>query len=162
MRRRYVWVILAVSGFALAAPALWLLPRPSIPSQIRKQAAFTIFTPDSSEVEVQHESVKYDTNLKLLSYTVRLLDTHITMSEQATPDSFNDVPQAYEKVVAGMNTYERFDTILGTVYLTRPQQLAGKQAAVLNTKGTLLFAKPDNDLSADQWRQFFGVLAVIK
>jgi hypothetical protein len=86
----------------------------------------------------------------------------MVLSEQPTPDSFTDVPQVYDKVVDSMQEYQKFDVDVGTVHLTRPPSLNGKQAAVLNTKGTLLFAKPDKDLSEDQWRRFFNSFVVEK
>jgi len=70
--------------------------------------------------------------------------------------------QDYDKVVTSMNGYGKFDCDSGTVHLTRPKDLAGKQAAVMNAKGTLMFVKPASDLSEDQWRKLFNGLEVIK
>jgi hypothetical protein len=104
---------------------------------------------------VDRKTVKYDSGLKLLSFTASVGGISTVFSEQPTPDSFNDAPQIYDKVLERMNDYSKFDVVAGTVHLTRPSDLGGKQAAVMNTKGTLLFAKPDRDLSTDQWRRLF-------
>ncbi len=139
-----------------------LAPKPPIPSRIKQQVVSTLFIPTGHNFVVDRESVKYDIQLKLLTYNVLESGTQVVVSEQATPDSFTDVPQAYQKVLDGMNDYLDFDVNVGSAHLTRPSQLGGKQTAVLNAKGTLLFAKPAADLPDDQWRQFFKAMEVVK
>jgi hypothetical protein len=154
--RRWYWLTLAsVAGAgAITMLVLLALPKPPIPHRLQKQLTSTLFVPTSGKIN--HGSAKYDPQLRLLSYIVTAQGDSVTVSEQASPESFTDVPQAYQKVVDGMNDYSDFDTGIGTVHLTRPASLHGKQAAVLNAKGTLMFAKPDHDLSIDRWRRFFN------
>jgi hypothetical protein len=40
-------------------------------------------------------------------------------------------------------------------------KVSGKQTAVTNTKGTLLFAQANQDMSSDDWRKFFAQFAVV-
>jgi hypothetical protein len=146
-----VFVVMGI----ITITALLLAPKNPLPGTIRKQANFVILAPVSGPAAVDRESAKYDTSLKLLSYNVALDGVQVVVSQQPTPESFSDIPQVYDKVLSNMNEYLKFDVIVGTVHVTRPKDLAGKQAAVMNTKGTLFFAKPDKDLSEEQWRRFF-------
>jgi hypothetical protein len=71
-----------------------------------------------------------------------------------------NIPGALGKFVEAMNNYQSFETTVGTVHLTKPKSQNGKQAAVLNIKGTLLFARAESNLSDDQWQAFFNHLQV--
>lgn len=144
----------AVIGLIIIS-VLLIAPKNPLPGAIRKQVNYVILAPVSGATVVDRESTKFDTKLKLLSFNATLNDIKMVISQQPTPDSFSDIPQVYDKVVANMNEYSKFDVIVGTVHLTRPKDLGGKQAAVINTKGTLMFVKPDKDLTDDQWRLFF-------
>lgn len=156
LRKSFLISVAALTVLGIIVITILLLgPKNPLPSTVRKQANFVILAPVSGPVKVDRESAKYDTALKLLSYKSMFNGVKIVVSEQSTPDSFIDIPQVYDKVVANMQEYSKFDVIAGTVHLTRPKDLGGKQAAVINTKGTLLFAKPTSDLSNDQWRLFF-------
>jgi hypothetical protein len=159
-----MWLIMGVVlAVGLIVVGIMLLaPKPPIPGPIKKQVTSTLIVPQLADVTIDRQSVKYDDKLKLLSYTADVYGISTVISEQPTPDSFTDIPQVYDKVTASMNEYSKFDTDIGTVHITRPKELDGKQAAVLNTKGTLLFAKPERDLSDEQWRKFFGSFEVEK
>jgi hypothetical protein len=141
---------------------LLLAPKSPLPNSIVKQASYVVLAPLSGPVTVDRDSAKYDAKLSLLSYNVMLDGVKVVVSQQPTPDSFTDIPQVYDKVVANMNEYQKFDVIVGTVHLTRPKDLGGKQAAVINTKGTLLFAKPDAELTDNQWRMFFKSIDALR
>ena len=153
-------LIVAILGGAI----LWLRQAHPIPRYITSQINHIILYPDAnSGVTVDTSSFKYDDANKLLSYSAKMGGTAITVSEQATPESFTDIPQAYDKFVSGLGEYGSFDSSLGKVYLTHPKDLNGQQSAVMNTKGTLLFIHPTNgDLSDDQWRKIFNGLRVVK
>ena len=137
-------------------------PKSVVPAAITRAITSTILVPKSNDVVVAGESIKYDTSLKLLSYAAIAYGVPTVVSEQPTPESFIDIPQVYDKVVANMNEYSTFDSATGTVHLTRPKDLGGKQAAVMNAKGTLMFVKPARDLSNDQWRRLFNNLEIVK
>jgi hypothetical protein len=146
----------------VVAAGIALAPKPVLPKSITKQTTFTVFVPTTSEIMVDTASTKYDAKLKLLSYNATVNGIHIVLSMQPTPESFADIPQFYDKVVAKMNEYSKFESINGTVHLTRPIDLGGKQTAVVDTKGTLIFVKPESDLTDDQWRQFFKNIDVLR
>ncbi len=86
----------------------------------------------------------------------------MTITEQATPSGFTDIPQAYDKFINSLSGYFSFGSVNGTVNLVRPHNLNGEQAAVINDKGTLMFIHPMQDLPPDVWRQLFNNLTVIK
>jgi len=153
--------VIGLAGLGIAAiVVLLLLPKPPIPGSIKKQLASTLLVPKDSRFLVDRQSAKYDASLKLLTFNTTVFGKQVVISEQPSPSTFTDIPDYYSKLVNGMNDYSDFDTAVGTIHLTRPIQLGGKQAAVLNAKGTLLFAKSATDLSDDQWRQFFNTFDI--
>lgn len=152
----FVAIGLIVIGVMLVAP------KPPVPLEIKRAVTSTLLVPKVREVAVERKSMKYDKKIKLLTYTTKAFGVTAVISQQPTPESFIDIPQVYDKVVSGMNEYSKFDSDSGTVHLTRPKELGGKQAAVMNAKGTLMFVKPETDLSEDQWRKMFNNLEIIK
>jgi hypothetical protein len=159
-----LWLIvgsLAAIGLVVIVVML-LAPKPPVPVDVKRAVTSTILVPQAREVDVSRESMAYNSQLKLLSFTTVAFGVKAVVSEQPTPESFIDIPQVYDKVVTNMNEYSKFDSDSGTVHLTRPKDLGGKQAAVMNAKGTLMFVKPERDLSDDQWRKLFNGLEVIK
>ena len=159
---RWYWRIIAGLSAAgiIAAVVMLTLPKPPIPGAIKQQLTSTLMLPNTSRYPVARSSTKYDTGLKLLTFDVTAFHSKLIVSEQPTPDQFVDVPAVYQKVLDGMSDYADFDVSLGTVHLTTSPQLHGGQTAVLNAKGTLVFAKPATGLSEDQWHQFFTSFAV--
>lgn len=89
-------------------------------------------------------------------------NTQLTITQQATPSVFSDVPQYFPTLITRLNEYSSFGSIYGTVHLTKPKELNGQQQAVLNTSGTLMFVHPSHNLSDDTWRRFFNGLQVVK
>lgn len=157
------WRYLAPSvfgGLVIVLLLVLLHKGPPIPAKISSQLTSTLMLPQDPNFQVESGTAKYDKGLALLSYDVKAFGSTLTVSEQPTPQSFVDVPAAYQKVIENMNSYEDFNVATGTVYLTTPPQLAGKQAGVLNSSGTLTFVKPSGRLSDAQWRRFFTTFAV--
>jgi hypothetical protein len=146
-----VFTVLTATGIAL------LVMRPVLPKTISKQITFTLLVP-SHEISQVRQTAKFDGSLGQLSYIVKIGQNQITVSEQATPENFTLVPQAYDKVVEGMKPYDSFETSLGKISIAK---VSGKQTAVTNTKGTLLFAQANQDMSSDDWRKFFAQFAVV-
>lgn len=159
----YAKIAFLVVIVAVVAGSAWLLwPKPVIPANIQKQLTSTLLLPQGSQYPVNRGSVKFDPSLSLLSFKLTAFDMQISISEQPTPESFTDVPEVYQKVLGSMDNYYDFDTPTGTVYLTVPPQLNGKQTAVENAAGTLLFAKPSSNFGQSQWRQLFDSIAVVQ
>jgi hypothetical protein len=162
-RKSMLWILAIIAITASVVLVLWATKtKPIISNSIRSKVSSVVLVPNGDGVVVDKATVVYDSSLKLLSYKLTYSGTNLVASEQPSPDTFTDLPQAYDKVLANMNEYSKFETDTGTVHLTKPTDLKGKQAAVLNTKGTLMFVKPSSNLTDDQWRTFFKNLQVIK
>jgi hypothetical protein len=159
---RFWLVSISIIIVAVAIVGVLVWRKPFIPGKIKGSVTSTIFVPAGPQVKNQSATVKYDSSLKLLSYQSIAYGVNTTVSEQPTPQNFIDIPEVYDKVVTSYNQYENFDTAAGTVYLTRPKNQNGRQVAVMNSKGTLMFVKADRDLSDDQWRKFFNNLQIVK
>jgi hypothetical protein len=161
MKQGSYWLIGLVIITVAVTAAMLLKPKPFLPPKIKSKTTSVVFVSKAPNILNNQNSVKYDDRIKLLSYQATLFGVHSVISEQPTPDSFTDIPQVYQKVLNSWKEYKNFSAPLGTVYLTRPGDQGGKQVAVLNAKGTLMFVKPDKDLTEDQWRQYFKSIEVI-
>jgi hypothetical protein len=153
-----VLMIFTVLGF-------WLWPRPStkivIPESISRQYNFQpLIANNSSPAQVTEVSktLKYDTQNKVLSFITIVDNKHVTISEQAYPEVL-----IYDQLVNGFNVYSTLDLKAGTVYLGHPGNPPGSgQAAVTRTDSLLIFGKPDQNLTDDQWRTVFDNLVTVK
>jgi hypothetical protein len=153
-------LILVAAGWA--AVHLAFTPRPAIPATVRDRLEFTPFVlkPDGS-LTADAASYKYDASQKGFSFVAHNEDgVELTISQQATPQSFIDIPDLYSKLVDNMGRYGAFDNQLGTVYLTRPKDQATGQTGVINAKGVLMFVRSSKDLQESQWRRSFQSFAL--
>lgn len=140
-------------------------PTPNlIPENLKKQLSFVVFYPAANPaIVVDANSFKYDSQAKLMSYVITYGKTPITIAEQATPQNFIDIPPAYDKLVESLSEYASFQSYYDKVSLTHPKEFKGQQSAVMNSKGTLVFAHPtQGDLTEDQWKKLFNGFEVIK
>lgn len=147
--------------------ALWLfLPQPSynIPKEVMEQNAFAVFVPASgSKWQIDESATEHLPESNVLSFNfVREGYPIIVMTQQAKPAVFDDVPNYYSIMLNKLHEYRQLDTRIGTVTLTHPEELKGKQSAVGNLRGTLFFAHPDKDLTDQQWTEFFSSLKVLR
>lgn len=155
-----VVILLAVGGVIASGVLRHHSP---IPTKVKTQLTSTLLLPSASAYQVDETSVKYDSQEKLLSYDIQAQGLgKLVVSEQPSPEQFHDIPQYYDKLLEHLGEYQSFDVDVGTVYLARPSKLSSQQIAVINTKGTLVFIKPDHSLTSDQWRQFFNNFEVTK
>ncbi|HUD05657.1 MAG TPA: hypothetical protein VMR18_01895 [Candidatus Saccharimonadales bacterium] len=60
-------------------------------------------------------------------------------------------------IIEKLNGYASFDSVDGTVSLTNPTEVKS-ETAVMNAKGTLLFAKSNGNLSENSWKLLFNSL----
>lgn len=159
---RVASLILIVAGLVvIGGLGFWRVTtaKPTLPRAVAQQLSFGVYFPTtkSSLATIDNQTISYQAGGGLLSYTARLQDgTTISVNQQATPVSFVDIPQTYDKLVASLQPYSSFESINGKVALTHPKELSGSQSAVMNAKGTLLFARPSRSLSDTQWRQLFN------
>lgn len=159
-----ILVILVVSGSALYLNTRNLQSDSIIPVAIKKNVSFVIFYPKASPtLKLNASSIKFDPPSGLVSFTANHAGVNLTFAEQATPESFVDIPPAYDKLIETLNEYATFNSFYDTVHLTKPKELNGQQSAVMNSKGTLMFVNTTNgSLTDDQWKSLFNNLEVIR
>jgi hypothetical protein len=159
-------LLIIIGGAAvLVVVVIWLVvayneSRAVLPSEIVKSVNYTVLVPgNAKKYPVLEESVKNDPASKVLSYSTTINNIKVVINQQAEPEAFTE-PAAqvsiYQKLLENMKQYKDLHTDAGTVTLTRPTELQGGQAAVLNANGTLLFAQPTSDLSDADWQDFFN------
>jgi hypothetical protein len=163
---------LAMGGAGLAVLCLglgggfWLAHRhqpvpQSAASSGFEAASFPAYKPSAAS-PWQSGTPAYDAASGVLTLSLKNADNTLVLTQQSSPQVFSDVPQQYARMLATMNQYAEVQTSFGTVALTRPKELNGGQAAVINKTGTLLFAKPTQDLNNEQWTEFFNNLQLAK
>jgi hypothetical protein len=131
-----------------------------IPASFRKSISFPVFLPTAG-VTINTNSYKFEPSQKILSFTGYLSDRQLaTFTEQATPDPINDLTNFYSQFLQTLNQYAAFDTLNGTVNLTHPNGGVG-QAAVMNSKGTLMFVRVANDEPQSVWQPLFNQLKIV-
>lgn len=133
--------------------------KPSLPLSITQQASFIGYVPSSDWI-VDSPAATYQNGV--LTFTAYRNGNTLTITEQATPPIFNDVPQYFSTLTDRLNRYSTIGTAIGQVHLTKPKELNGDQQAVLNSNGTLLFVHPKIGMSDDDWRRFFNSAQTIK
>lgn len=138
----------------------------AIPQSIAQHVAFQIYVPSPTNKSwsALEPSVRYNSQTSVLSITTQTQakTNDIILDEQPTPDVFTNIPQYYQSLLSKLNEYGQIQTNFGSAYLTHPTELHGGQTAVLNSSGTLLFARPLRSLSKSQWTAFFNDLIVDK
>jgi hypothetical protein len=137
-----------------------------IPQGIRKSATFDLYYPSANPDgwRLKKDSATYTAQSRNVIMTLENSDrsNSIVFSQQATPDTFTDVPDYYQKLLDNLHQYNEFDSGIGKVTLTRPDELKGGQSAVANTKSTLIFAHPTKDLTNAEWANLFNKLEIVR
>lgn len=134
---------------------------PIIPAGISTQLLFPVLAPNSA-AGYTLDTFNYDKDTGVLSFTAHGPVANFTITEQATPDNFTEIPEYFDKLVESLLEYKRFDTELGRVSLTRPKEFSGQQAGVINARGTLMFSRPDKELTEEEWRMFYKQIEGVK
>lgn len=168
-------IIIAISAVILllliAISVLLYINRPDnvlgLPYNSFKKITFTIFYPDQGSSDqniwkIDESKTSYDASSGVLSLTINNSGITIVMTQQATPAAFKDVQQQYPRMLNALQQYNEINTNFGAVTLTRPKELNGTQTAVSNQRDTLLFAKPNKDLTAEEWTDFFNSLIILR
>ena len=154
---------LIIAGIVISTVILHQ-PTYGIPQKVLEQNAFPIFVMTSDNPwQIEPSATTYLEAAGVLSLKfTRQGSPSVTMTQQATPGAFNDIPNYFSIMLNKLHEYQEVSTAIGTVALTRPEELAGSQSAVGNIRGTLFFAHPDKDLSDSEWKTFFSKLKVLR
>lgn len=163
MRLRYlVFLIIIVLGGISGGIILFGNANKPLPKELIEKLEFVVYVP-TGNYSLDQKDIRYDENSKVLSMNIKSKEGFgINLNQQATPETFLDIPDYYPKLLEKLNEYSRVQTSMDTVHLTKPTELKGKQSAVVNYKGTLIFAQPERELSDDDWRKFFNSLEEVK
>jgi hypothetical protein len=134
----------------------------SIPASIVSKVSFTIFYPQKNipHVVQENKSVAYNTNGDALSFLVYVDNKAVYVSEQSTPDIFNQ-SGVYDYKLSQAKEYNDFMTEAGEITLTRPAELNGETVAWDNSKGTLILTRAIKPLSVTEWKLLFNNLDII-
>lgn len=131
----------------------------TIPDRVIKQAGFGIWYPNHSKsgYRIKSDSVTYDAATGIVSFEINNDGMPITFNQQSVPEHFSLMPDVYEGQVAGLQQVTRFESVNGTVAVTRPSDDGGT-TAIMKSKGTLLIARANTELAAEQWKKIFNFL----
>jgi len=162
-KQKRLMATFAIAVILMMAMVGWFMVgrRPYTPFSpaIAKKISFIVYYPDKSWQSSDAQATYANGTI---FFAAAKDDVNLSLNEQATPQIFNDVPQYYPTLLTRLKEYTNFGTANGIAYLTRPAELKGGQMAVLNNNGTLVFVRPNHDLTSDQWRRFFNTLQVVK
>lgn len=151
-------LLACIVGFIVLFAGIWvhgrLAGQAPVPTSTLKLLDFPLYYPQKPW-HVDLGSVHYDTQAKIISMRAVGPSDTVSITEQAAPSQFTDIPQYLPALLAKLNSYSSFASIPGTVYLTHPTELKGSQSAILASNGTLLIANPTHDMTDQAWRQFF-------
>ena len=164
---KLIWLIpLGLLAFGvIGGGVFWWLNQQAgvIPNNIASQAGYSLFHPDDSQtVFVDRSTYRYDQANGLLSYQTTYESKEVIFSMQAVPSEFTEVAGTFDKYIEGLNPVLSFDTTIGTVNVTEPDNLDKDQAAIMKEKGTLLFVRVIGKLDESQWRRLFQHIEVVK
>lgn len=159
--RRYIRPVVFVGIMLLATLTAFFIGQnlKVIPAEIHRDFPSAIFVP-SDPVRVDRTTVKYAGSNYPLNFVAHSGDHKLTISEQPSPDSFFEIPDAYSKFVTSFRPYDAFESRLGRVELTRPQNYNNKQVAIMNTKGTLILISAETDMGNEDWKSLFNSLVI--
>lgn len=164
-RRLWVTIAIAAAVLIIGGAGLFVMtrsPQP-IPSSVSKQLSFSPFALSPSRANgATAKSFRYDKSQSVFSFVLTTANHHtFTVSEQASPQNFSDIPTLYTKLLDGLNQFDTVSTFNGTLTLTRPS--GGGEAGVLNDKGVLMFIRSaSGSVSKDEWKQVTEMLDIDK
>jgi hypothetical protein len=124
---------------------------------LKKQASFPVYYPTSNQQDVSVDDATAKIAMmggdKVLNFIVSIGQKKVTISEQSYPDAL-----IYDKLTSTFANQSEINTSFGKVTVGRPKDAPESQAAVVKTGDTLIFAKPDQDLSNQEWQLVFNAL----
>lgn len=128
-----------------------------IPKTIKYKLTFAVWLPNN-DIKIDKSSFKF--YQKTLFFNGYFNNGQIAkFAEESTPSAFNDVPDYYQTILNDLFSYTNFSSIDGTVYLAYPHGL--NQAAIMNSRGTLMFVTVDKKIPQNTWVSIFNNLKFV-
>lgn len=157
-----VSLVLIMAGFGI----YMLMPRDTgpIPRDVGERLTFSPFvlpeaTPNLSATG--YKSITAENNEQILSYIIRTKDTTITVSQNAQPPQFAEIPEFKDQFLTNVaQQYDTVQTANGTMYLGRLTKQDNAQLAVMVERGLLVFLKPEKELDKAEWRNIGDSLEI--
>lgn len=121
------------------------------------------FPAKKSDYILDKSTLQYDSRTAIITFKLKNKKDkgELTFTEQSVPEGFAVAPDAFDKQVAGLQQSTKFDSIHGTVALTKP--FGGSSVtAIMRSQGTLLYVNSQQELSTDQWRSIFNSLELVR
>ncbi len=165
---KYLGVLVLIGGLAglgVVVYGLTVQYASPLPKEVAKKVTFPVLVALSdreAEFRLDPDTIEYVAADRMLIYTARMAGNKIVVTQQALPDAFVDIPNYYNKFLDVLHQYREVQTNVGVVTLTHPKELKGGQSAVKKTPTTLMFVRPDKELSDGEWRRFFDSLREAK
>lgn len=133
-----------------------------VPLNIRTQAMFSIIYPSGYNIE--GKSWKYNGSQKSVEFVAQKDNYSVTFTEEKTPLEYQNDLAAYNRFIGSLRPRANFDVPFGAVSISNfvtagDYQVVG-ETGILNTKGTLILAHPNMQITDDQWRGLFESLKV--
>jgi len=157
---KYLMIAVVVIGLVIVGAVFIFKKQPIIKANISNKISYVVYWPTSVNSVPQKNTIKFDSSSGVLSYVVYVSGVDTVVTEQSTPSEFSNFPTYYSTLINHLNNYDTFNTSVGNVYLTQPNNTSG-DTAVINHSGTLLFAHAQSSIDENNWRTFFNNLKVI-
>lgn len=127
-----------------------------IPTQIRKQLTFSPFTlsgDTKTYSATDYKVASTDNKEQILSYTIKLISSTVSISEQSQPPQFVEIPGYKDSFLSNVaKQYTTVQSSNGVIYLGRLARQSNKQLGIMLEKGLLVFMIPSKEMDTDHWR----------
>lgn len=105
----------------------------------------------------QGDSVTYDVEKHVLSYTDTYFNETFTVSQQKLPDNLKSNPEELKKLAATMGSSHEVSTHRGMVYVATNQKTK-EQTGVFPTGDLLLFIRTPREVDDTTWNEYVNKL----
>ena len=163
LQHSVVWMVaIGVLVMGGAGTAIWAATQASggsnvLPAAVVDAASYTVYAPSTG---VMPESADYDAARQMVSYKITS-PAPVTVSMQAMPAQFQDVPGYADRFFNGLEPYKTFTSDIGKVHLTWRVDDKSADTAVVDGGDTLLFISSQKELSVDTWKEIITLMQAI-
>lgn len=163
LQHSVIWITaLSVLVLGGAGTAIWAVTQSGgvgnvLPVAVVEPATYTVFAPITGIVP---DSADYDAVRSMVSYRMTS-PAAVTVSMQAMPAQFTDVPGYADRFFNGLEPYKTFTSDIGKVHLTWRADNENADTAIINAGDTLIFVSSPKELPLDTWKNVVTTLQAI-